>query len=64
LHNTACSGRLKNAWLFGYPHNILAIFEPVMGDFREHFSNQEFFDSLVGMPLAQLCKKPSWVIDI
>ena len=26
---------------------ILAIFEPVVGDFYEHFSNQGFFDSLV-----------------
>jgi hypothetical protein len=28
--------------------NILAIFKPVVGDFYEHFSNQGFFDSLVG----------------
>ena len=28
--------------------NILAIFEPVVGDFYEHFSSQGFFDSLVG----------------
>jgi hypothetical protein len=39
----------KNAWLFGNPHNILAIFEPVVGDFCEHFSNQGFFDSLVSI---------------
>jgi hypothetical protein len=26
----------------------LAIFKPVVGDFYEHFSNQGFFDSLVG----------------
>jgi hypothetical protein len=28
--------------------NILAFFKPVVGDFYEHFSNQGFFDSLVG----------------
>lgn len=28
--------------------NILAIFKPVVGDFCELFSNQGFFDSLVG----------------
>jgi hypothetical protein len=28
----------------------LAIFKPVVGDFYEHFSNQGFFDSLVGLP--------------
>jgi hypothetical protein len=28
--------------------NVLAIFEPVVGDFYEYFSNQGFFDSLVG----------------
>jgi uncharacterized protein YutD len=30
--------------------NILAIFEPVVGDFYEHFSNKGFFDSLVRQP--------------
>jgi hypothetical protein len=32
------------------PHfgNILAIFEPVVEDFCEDFSNKGFFDSLVG----------------
>jgi hypothetical protein len=38
----------KNAWFIGNPHNILAIIEHVVGDFYEHFSNQVFFDSLVG----------------
>jgi hypothetical protein len=33
---------------FGGPHNFLAIFKPVVGDFYEHFSKQGFFDSLVG----------------
>jgi hypothetical protein len=28
--------------------NILAIFQLVVGDFYEHFSDQGFFDSLVG----------------
>lgn len=39
--------------VFGVPHNILAIFKPVVGDFYEHFSNQGFFDSLVGHLLLQ-----------
>jgi len=32
---------------FCVPNNILAIFEPVVGDFCEDFSSKEFFDSLV-----------------
>ena len=34
--------------VFCVPNNILAIFEPVVGDFYEHFSTKGFFDSLVG----------------
>jgi hypothetical protein len=34
--------------VFCIPHNILAIFEPVVGDFCEDFLQKEFFDSLVG----------------
>jgi hypothetical protein len=33
--------------VFCVPNNILAIFEPVVGDFCESFSNKMFFDSLV-----------------
>jgi hypothetical protein len=33
-----------SAQQFGH---IVAIFEPVMGDFFEHFSSKGFFDSLV-----------------
>jgi hypothetical protein len=39
---------LKSALFFYVPSNILAIFEPVVGDFCESFSNKGFFDSLVG----------------
>ena len=35
--------------VFCVPNNILAIFEPVVGDFCENFSNKGFFDSLVGL---------------
>ena len=34
--------------VFCVPNNILAFFEPVVGDFCEDFSSKEFFDSLVG----------------
>ena len=34
------------------PNNILAIFEPVVGDFCEDFSSKELFDSLVRLPKA------------
>jgi hypothetical protein len=34
--------------VFYVPNHILAIFEPVVGDFCEIFSNKGFFDSLVG----------------
>jgi hypothetical protein len=33
--------------VFCVPNNILAIFEPVVGDLCENFSNKRFFDSLV-----------------
>jgi hypothetical protein len=36
--------------VFCIPHNILAIFEPVVGDFCEDFLQKEFFDSLVRWP--------------
>jgi hypothetical protein len=39
------SGFWSSAQEFG---KILVIFEPAVGDFYEHFSNQGFFDSLVG----------------
>jgi len=47
------SGRetLKSAWFLVFHttfRHILAILKPVVGDFYEHFSNQGFFDSLVG----------------
>jgi len=57
------SGRemLKSTW-FWVPTpqsgNILVIFEPVVRDFYEHFSNQGFFDSLVS-PLRQRKTKTS-----
>jgi hypothetical protein len=35
--------------------NILAIFEPGVGDFCENFSNKGFFDSLVGRRSAKQC---------
>jgi len=36
--------------VFCVPNNILAIFEPVVGDFCEKFSSKGFFDNLVGLP--------------
>src|SRR5512142_1528344 len=39
---------LEKRLIFCVPNNILAIFEPVVGDFCEDFSSKEFFDSLVG----------------
>jgi len=41
----------KKNLVFYVPSTILAIFEPVVGDFYEHFSNQRFIDSLVGQPI-------------
>jgi hypothetical protein len=35
-------------------NDILAIFELVVGDFCEIFSNKRFFDSFVGTPLASI----------
>jgi hypothetical protein len=43
--------------VFGIPHNIWAIFKPVVGDFYEHFSNQGFFDSLVGQRAKSVWKR-------
>ena len=34
--------------VFCAPNNILASFEPVVGEFYEHFSNYGFIDGLVG----------------
>ena len=39
---------IEKRLVFCLPNNILAIFEPVVGDFCEDFSSKEFFDSLVG----------------
>ena len=39
---------IEKRLVFCVLNNILAIFEPVVGDFYEHFSIQGFFDSLVG----------------
>jgi hypothetical protein len=39
---------IEKRLVFCVPNNILAIFEPVVGDFCENFSNKGFFDSLVG----------------
>jgi hypothetical protein len=39
---------IEKRLVFCVPNNILAIFEPVVGDFCEDFSSKEFFDSLVG----------------
>jgi len=39
----------ESVW-FCFPHNILVILKPVVGDFYEHFSKQGFFDSLVSPP--------------
>jgi hypothetical protein len=38
---------IEKCSIFCVPNNILAIFEPVVGDFCEGFSNKGFFDSLV-----------------
>jgi len=38
---------IEKRLVFCVPNNILAIFEPVVGDFCEDFSSKEFFDSLV-----------------
>ena len=40
---------IEKRHVFCVPNNILAIFEPVVGDFCEDFSSKEFFDSLVGL---------------
>jgi hypothetical protein len=39
---------LEKRLVFWVPNTILAIFEPVVGDFCEDFPSKEFFDSLVG----------------
>jgi hypothetical protein len=39
---------MEKRLVFWVPNHILAIFEPVVGDFCEDFSSKEFFDSLVG----------------
>ena len=39
---------IEKRLVFYVPKNILAIFEPVVGDFCENFPSKEFFDSLVG----------------
>jgi hypothetical protein len=41
---------IEERLVFCVPNNILAIFEPVVGDFCESFSNKGFFDSLVSPP--------------
>jgi hypothetical protein len=38
---------LEKRLVFWVPNTILAIFEPVVGDFCEDFPSKEFFDSLV-----------------
>jgi hypothetical protein len=38
---------IEKRLVFYAPNNILAIFEPVVGDFCKDFSSKEFFDSLV-----------------
>ena len=47
---------IENCLFYDLPNNILAIFEPVVGDFYEHFSNKGFFDSLVGLLLRDYVK--------
>jgi len=42
---------IEKRLVFCVPNNILAIFEPVVGDFCEDFSSKEFFDSLVRQPI-------------
>jgi hypothetical protein len=44
---------IEERLVFCVPNNVLAIFEPAVGDFCESFSNKGFFDSLVGRSLAQ-----------
>jgi hypothetical protein len=39
---------IEKRLVFCVLNNILAIFEPVVGDFCKDFSNKGFFDSLVG----------------
>jgi hypothetical protein len=41
-------GNIEKRLVFYVPKNILAFFQLVVGDFYEHFSDQGFFDSLVG----------------
>jgi len=41
---------IEKRLVFCVPNNILAIFEPVVGDSGEDFSIKEFFDSLVSVP--------------
>src|SRR5512134_1298006 len=48
---------IEKRLVFCVPNNILAIFEPVVGDFCEDFSSKEFFDSLVSLLSAQLSQK-------
>jgi hypothetical protein len=38
---------IEKRLVFYVPKNILAIFEPVVGDFCENFPSKGFFDSLV-----------------
>jgi hypothetical protein len=38
---------IEKRLVFCVPNNILAILEPVVGDFCQDFSSKEFFDSLV-----------------
>ena len=55
---------IEKRLVFCVLNNILAIFEPVVGDFCESFSNKGFFDSLVGQPRAKVCWlnfKVSWL---
>ena len=40
---------IEKRLIFCAENNILASFEPVVGDFYELFSGQGFFDSLVGL---------------
>ena len=42
--------------VFCVPNNILAIFEPVVGDFCEEFLIKGFFDSLIS-PHQKMCKE-------
>jgi hypothetical protein len=47
----------KNTMFLVFRTTFWLIFEPVVGDILEYFSNQGFFDSLVGTPLV---KKENW----